>query len=159
MVTKRQTIEITRDDIALAEAHSSSHCMIADAIQRQIPNAKRVRVDLQSISWSDYTQNQRVTYLTPRVAQLALINFDQGTHEHPFKFQLPSKPVLTRKTRQAGESERASKHPKKTTVKARARRTVDGGSELTVDGGRPLPTAALANVGKRRAFGLRAMRF
>jgi Fe-S-cluster formation regulator IscX/YfhJ len=65
----RVVIQVSGDDILWAEKESSSHCMIADAIKRQLPNARHVAVDLQTI---------RFTYLTPTLAQMALLDFDDG---------------------------------------------------------------------------------
>jgi len=84
----RIQIQITEENINLAERDSSAHCMIADAIKRNVPEAKHILVDLQSIRWTDTTKSRRFTYLTPRVAQVALIAFDQGVHDQPFRFVL-----------------------------------------------------------------------
>jgi hypothetical protein len=62
--------------------------MIADAIKEAIPNAQSVAVDLVTIRWTDPVRELRYIYLTPRRAQLALIDFDRGVVPKPFDVQL-----------------------------------------------------------------------
>jgi hypothetical protein len=82
------TVDVTQPIVDRAEKGDSGHCMIADAVRAAIPEAKSVSVDVVSIRFTDPAKRQRYIYLTPRVAQLALINFDQGVRTQPFRFQL-----------------------------------------------------------------------
>ena len=86
----RLTIEVTEADIATAVPKDSGHCAIADAIARQIPGASGVTVDLATIRWSDKAAGKRYTYLTPRTAQVLLLDFDNGDRAacQPFSFVL-----------------------------------------------------------------------
>lgn len=87
---KRVTIEVTEADIEQAVPKDSGHCAIADAIARQIPGAANVTVDLQTIRWSDRDKGKRYVYLTPRVAQILLLDFDRGDRDRcePLTFRL-----------------------------------------------------------------------
>jgi hypothetical protein len=62
--------------------------MIADAIKTAVPNAQSVSVDLSTIRWTDPVRELRYIYLTPRRAQIALIDFDAGRVPKPFDVQL-----------------------------------------------------------------------
>jgi hypothetical protein len=85
----RPTIHINANSIEKATRKSSSSCMIADSIKAQVKNAFAVSVDLQTIRWSDKALGYRYTYLTPRIAQDALVRFDRGIKEIPaFSFTL-----------------------------------------------------------------------
>lgn len=81
-------IFVDQKTIADAISRNSSHCMIAEAVKKAIPYAQNVMVDLQSIRLTDKERGLRYTYLTPRLAQLALIKFDQGERPNPFKILL-----------------------------------------------------------------------
>lgn len=84
----RPVIDVTEEIVAEATRGDSSHCMIADAIAAQIPGATRVAVDLQTIRWSNRDKGERYVYLTPPVAQDALVRFDQGQPVEPIMFRL-----------------------------------------------------------------------
>jgi hypothetical protein len=81
-VSKSQIDDSTRKD--------SSHCMIAEALKLSVKSAGKpitegtVSVDLQTIRYTDPERGLRYTYLTPRIAQVALVNFDQGRPVEPF---------------------------------------------------------------------------
>ena len=82
------TVKITKKQIDEAIRGNSSHCMIADAVKEQVPDAKYVSVDLQSIRWTDTKKGRRYTYLTPPRAQRALVKFDQGEPVAGFQMTL-----------------------------------------------------------------------
>src|SRR6266702_2903704 len=63
--------------------------MIADSVKHCYPWARNVTVDIQTIRLSDPDRGVRFTYLTPRQAQLALLDFDAGEPVEPFNFVLP----------------------------------------------------------------------
>ena len=81
-------IKVTQEMIDRAIPADSSHCMIADAVQATLPKAEFVAVDLATIRWSDRKKGLRYTFLTPRGAQWALVQFDQGVKPEPFSFIL-----------------------------------------------------------------------
>jgi hypothetical protein len=155
----------------------SSHCMIAEAIKAAVPNARSISVDLQTVRFTDPERKLRFTYLTPRVAQVALINFDQGVAPRPFRFQLRDGQVTTacHATRRAlglGRKDPLTGAEVRGRVGLSSDR--DDGSVPEVMGGQPPPIGPLSNVtprrraatvvttdevrvARRRAFGLRAM--
>lgn len=93
----RVNLSVTEADIATAVRGDSAHCVIADALRRQL-GATRVEVDLQLITFTDPNREVRVSFLTPEICQMHLISFDQGWTVEPFEFYLRS-PI---RIRQAG---------------------------------------------------------
>jgi hypothetical protein len=93
---RKLRLDITQDIIDTALPQNSSHCMIADAVKRALPDVKAISVDLTTIRFTDPVKRQRYIYLTPRSAQVALINFDQGNSVVPFSFQLRTATQVTR---------------------------------------------------------------
>lgn len=81
-------VNVTPDNIETAVPQNSSHCMIADAIKTAYPGAGFVAVDISTIRFTDSEKRQRYTFLTPRRAQVAILQFDQGIKPVPFEFIL-----------------------------------------------------------------------
>jgi hypothetical protein len=91
------SIRVTQADIDKAIVKNSSHCVVATAIARSIPDANRIVVDVQAIRFSTRTKAQRHTYLTPPVVAGYVVAFDAGDPIHPFRFTLRSdQHMLTR---------------------------------------------------------------
>jgi hypothetical protein len=85
----RLRLQVTRDQIETAIRANGGHCMIAEAIKAEVPWARAVSVDLQSIRMSDPAAGLRYIYLTPRICQDALVRFDLGRNDiPPFPFSL-----------------------------------------------------------------------
>lgn len=91
---RRVQLAITEEDITLATRRDSSHCMIADAIKRQVTGASHVSVDLATIRFTDRAAGVRYVYLTPSRAQAALVKFDQGMNIEPFGVRLTDPMVV-----------------------------------------------------------------
>ncbi len=147
------TIEVTDRIINAAVPKSSSHCIVAEAVRQQIPNAQFIAVDLQTIRWSNPEKDERYTYLTPRIAQVALVKWDQGATPEPFKCKLRN-----------GQTTRRGHYGVRLNKLEMRRPKHGSGSESCVPdrvGGRTPPIGALASGagvrGARRAFGLRAL--
>lgn len=81
-------LNVTREIIDAAIPRDSNHCMIAEALKEAFPRARGVSVDLATIRFSDRGKKLRYVYLTPRVVQAALVNFDQQRVPDPFSFVL-----------------------------------------------------------------------
>ena len=81
-------IKIKQENISRSCRKNSHECMIADAIQETVPWAKYVMVDLQSIRVTDMANNTRHIYLTPPIAQQAILAFDRGDKVSPFQMTL-----------------------------------------------------------------------
>lgn len=138
--------------------------MIAEAVKAAMPHARFVSVDLQTIRWSDPKKGLRYVALTPRVAQISLVEWDQGEIPSPFNFQLRGAIVLQMQHRikngkpstegnSSNKSTSGSKPVKrKTAGKQFVQVSKNGATKKIVRaGGRAPPRAGL-----RRAFGLRA---
>lgn len=91
---RRVDVEVSPDLISTATRADSSHCMIADAVKLAVPDATGISVDLQTIRFSDRKRRLRYVYLTPRIAQLALVEFDAGEKPKPFTFRLDRAHVI-----------------------------------------------------------------
>jgi hypothetical protein len=88
------TFAVTQPIIDSACQRDSSHCMIAEALAAAIPAASFISVDLATIRFSDLEAGKRYVYLTPRRAQEALLQFDQGESPPPFRITLEHAHVL-----------------------------------------------------------------
>jgi len=86
--THRVNLEVSQDIIDSSCKADSSHCMIADAVRKAVPEARSISVDIQTIRFSLPGTRKRYFYITPRQAQLALLDFDAGVPPEPFKCQL-----------------------------------------------------------------------
>ena len=121
--------EVTQDDIDSALRADSAHCVIADTIARAV-GKRRVHVDLQTITFSDPSKGQRLTYLTPPICQDHLLAFDQGEDIHPFTFQL-KRPIQVRKMSVGGGSSGPIAHASRVERLSELRAKRDAGEHLT----------------------------
>lgn len=151
----RLTVEVTQEIIDTATRRDSSHCMIADAIQRAVPEAKYISVDLATIRLTDQNAGLRYIYLTPRPAQEALLAFDQGEKPRPFKVRLEAAQVLlsgnAKKAKAGLTPAGGNRIPVRVDGKSPPIGPLVGGSS----GGPGAPGAS--RTGRVRAFGLRAI--
>lgn len=99
MKAPRVSVEVTPEIIADATREDSGHCMIAEAVKAALPHARQVSVDIQTIRYSDPRTRARYIFLTPRLAQSALVAFDAGEEIEPFKVQLRNPHITTMSTR------------------------------------------------------------
>lgn len=164
----RLVVDITKELIDSATAKDSNHCMIADAIKIMRPDATGVSVDLATIRFTDRKKALRYTYLTPRIAQAALVNFDQARPPEPFSFLLRGAQV-TRSGRSWRSHEKKERTPAQKTALAKATKTRFGKTRLKgagtgnvpdrIGGQTPPLQRSRDNVpfSRRRAYGLRAL--
>lgn len=174
----RVIVDVPGEIIATAIRNSSGHCMISASIQVAIPDASYISTDLQTIRWTNLKKRERYVYLTPPVAQQALIKFDRGDEDIlPFRFRLY----------QGQTTSMRSEKPRGRRALVRAEGSSDA-NQLQATGGKPPPLSALAwgsgagrkslvgplsagylgkqdaraeadaRVGRRRRFGLGALR-
>lgn len=87
------TINVTPNDIERAVANNSARCVVAQALIRSIPAAKRVEVDMQTIRWTQ--DDQRLVWITPYSVQDYLIAFDAGDEIKPFTVRLDANRRVT----------------------------------------------------------------
>lgn len=151
------SVVIDEDVLKSAQRRDSSHCMIADAIRAQNPGVNRVAVDLATIRFTDPKRGLRYVYLTPPLAQRALIRFDQGQRNEPFEFTLRRAAQIT----QAGGRSRGEKRPStaKNGVVGGKRSKGQGSNTPTLIGGRALPANAALGEGRGRirSYGLQQL--
>lgn len=159
----RVQLDITEDLIAESTKRDSSHCMIAEAVKRAVPGARSVAVDLQTIRFTDPLKAQRYVYLTPRRAQVALVNFDQGKAPEPFQIQLRGGSVTKSGRAKPSEPKNIITNKPKVsdTKKFLPQRHATSKTVIPeISGGTPPPIGPLSSTsykGRRRAFGLRAL--
>lgn len=161
----RLNITVTQTEIDKSMKRDSSHCMIAEAIKRHVPDASFVSVDLATVRFTDMHAGVRYIYLTPRSAQLALLRFDAGEKPEPFGFRLQGASVLltgsARKARAALATDpRGGKTPPvRVDGKSPPLGPMHGGS-VKRERGNPnegMGNLAASRTGRRRQFGLRAI--
>ena len=92
----RVTVTIDRETIESSVRRDSRHCMIAEALKQAMPSMTSVTVDLASIRFTDPARRLRFVYITPRPAQIALIDFDRGVMPKPFSVVLKQPGHITR---------------------------------------------------------------
>jgi hypothetical protein len=165
-------IEVTAEIIDASLARDSTHCMIAESLKAARPEAKSISVDLATIRFTDAKKGVRYTYLTPRVAQVQLVNFDQGRKPAPFSFVLrgahitrkgqtkPPKDMPEDERQRRAEAGRKLNESLKKTKLVRA----DTGNGTVPDrvGGEAPPIQRNGDglpFSRRRAFGLRGLEY
>lgn len=148
----RLVVEVTAEQIARAAVRDSSRCAIAEAIKERHPEYLNVLVDLQTIRWTNPRTSKRYVCLTPRVAGMALVNFDQGRSIEPFVLRLDAHqvtPVVSYRRKivangdqlALGETERGRGYKSTAT---RGRKVVEmHKGHATIKGGIPLPAGHL----------------
>ena len=87
-------VSVSKETIARAERAKSRTCMIAEAIKEAYPGASSVSVDIQTCRFTAPEKGLRYVYLTPRMAQVALLDFDQGILPEPFEITLKAAHVV-----------------------------------------------------------------
>jgi hypothetical protein len=138
--------------------------MIAEAVKSAYPMARGIAVDLATIRFSDREKGLRYTYMTPRIAQSALVNFDQKRKPEPFQFLLRGAQV-TKSGRDKQESRKGRSHAqreatRKASLVYRNGKKNKAGFVPDRVGGKTPPLQRSADnlpFSRRRAFGLRAL--
>jgi hypothetical protein len=155
----RVKVHVTQELIEQGVQSDSGYCMISEAIKEAVPDAERVSVDLQTIRFSIPAKGHRYTYLTPRIAQVPLVNFDYGLKPEPFSFQLRGGQVSRagrrggRPSGKGGDTDKASAVNPIRRARLVNRDHPDSMPERV--GGRTPPKPAIP-FSRRRQFGLRA---
>lgn len=154
-------LDITDELISQSIRNSSSHCMISEAVKRARPDARFVSTDLATIRFSE--NGKRYVFATPGIGQKTLLDFDAGDHIAPFKMRL-QRPlqILKAGTRAGGVRVKGSRRTKKRAPAIGGGR--GGQAAPTVLDGKAPPIGPLTDsnkvnvaIGRRRAYGLRAM--
>lgn len=159
-------VVVTPEIISDSRKRDSSHCMIAEAVKKVVPDARNVSVDLQTIRFTDRDKGLRYIYLTPRSAQVALVQFDQGIEVEPFSMRLRGGHVI----RKGPNTRSKEKNPgdgatgqqgiaAADRVRRQSMRLNADGLPVRVGGAAPPKMRDAENIpmSKRREFGLRAL--
>lgn len=165
----RLDFPVTAEIIAAATVRDSSHCMIADALRAALPTAEYVSVDLATIRFTDPAAGWRYIYLTPTLAQAALIDFDSGDKPEPFRVYARCAQMVPsgrrwndKRNKPEGDDGTAPAQPNR----ARVRGAGDSENAVVKEGGDRPPIGPVhagagrngrVQKGKRRQFGLRAL--
>lgn len=162
----RVVLEVTESILEAAKVRDSGHCMLAEALKAAVPTASRVSVDLATIRFTDIARGRRYVYLTPRVAQEALVDFDQGEAMEPFSVILSRAAMVVavrnKRGKVKGKAPGSGEPPPDQPEVRRSPENSDG--VPVVVGGKAPPIGPLSNVrpsrrtGRIRAYGLRALK-
>lgn len=168
----RFRVVVTQDVIDRSVKRDSKHCMIAEGIKSVFPNARHIAVDVATIRFSDPDTGLRYTYLTPRGAQKEIVKFDQGESTQPFRFELRGAQITESKSTNNIKKKLTEKQIKAYDENARKMREVLRSGSLRAPtgngtvpdrlGGDPPPLQRNGDglpFSRRRAFGLRALRY
>jgi hypothetical protein len=160
---RRLDIRVEQKHIDQAMPHDSGHCMIADAVSEH-KFAKNVSVDLATIRFTDRKSGLRYAYLTPPVAQMALLNFDQGIETKPFKFQLRTAiqiaPKQTKKPGRKHSKSTVAYQPQEVALAQSTNADKTGMVPVKIGGNLPPlgPLSSSVRTGRVRRFGLRLLK-
>lgn len=81
-------VTVTDEHIKSAKRCDGFKCMISEALSDSFPRATYIRVDLQSVRFTDLEKGVKYRYFTPLKAAMQLIAWDKGTAVKPFSFRL-----------------------------------------------------------------------
>ena len=93
----RNNIVIDDFEISIAQRGVTTRCAIAAAIMTQIPAARHIKVDENTISWLDVDRRERFVFRTPESAKVFIRNWDQGNSVSPFGFTLTDTALIDRR--------------------------------------------------------------
>lgn len=157
---KRFDIEVTRLDIERGIRDDSSHCVVARAVARTVPDATRIEVDTQAIR---FTKDQkRLVYLTPWAVQSYVVAFDAGDEIGPFAFRIANpieikrKPYVPAKAREVRQLSMTPDAIKQREAKAQKRAASPAIAEAETKREKAPPR--VFRRGKRRSYGHRLLR-
>lgn len=146
----RFQLKVTQKNIDDGVERNSNHCIAADALKEARPDLKYISVDIQTIRATDMEKKERYVWMTPRVIQKMIIDFDAGKKVDikPFTTTLRDGQTIV-----AGYSEDEKRKRNSKTAKLRRPRKGSNSSPPIPVGGKAPPRA----VGQRRQFGLRSL--
>lgn len=117
----RSKISVQDGEMAIAQRGVKTSCAIAAAIMSQVPAARFIKVDQDSISWLDVNRQERLVFRTPEPAKAFIESWDRGEQCEPFTFTLTDTALIERrpprartaKTRvsQAGKARKPTRNP------------------------------------------------
>jgi hypothetical protein len=145
-------VSVTREIMERSVRANSKVCMIAEAMKAAVPNATGISVDIQTCRMTDPRKGLRYIYLTPRIGQKALLDFDAGSYPEPFEITLKDAHVVKANIRKGSKAESLLKTPAyRNRVPSTPTIRDASSSRPTPVGGKPPP-----QMRTRRRFGLKA---
>jgi hypothetical protein len=105
----RPQFQVTQEHIDAACRKDIHKCMISLAVQKHLPDVTRVETDIATIRFTDPKKGLRYTYLTPPIAQKALVDFDDGIVIQPFAFRVKTAVVTSATITKDGKQKDAHK--------------------------------------------------
>jgi hypothetical protein len=93
----RKNIAITDAELFIARRGVRTRCAIAAAIMTQIPSARHIKVDQETISWLDVDRRERLIFRTPLSARQFIEAWDEGREVAGFAFSLTDTALLERR--------------------------------------------------------------
>lgn len=111
----RKQLKITDAELFIARRGVSTRCAIAAAIMTQVPSARRIKVDRETIAWLDVEQNQRFIFRTPPSARTFIEQWDAGEEVAPFTFALADASLIAIKTPKVRSAESRLSAPLRST--------------------------------------------
>lgn len=149
------TLTATAEIIAQAVPKDSGHCIWADAMKAALTEKgikwKSVAVDLQTMRFTDADKQLRYVYLTPRPAQITLLQLEADIRPQPLTVKVRGGQVTKANSYVKPFRKPAMPDGNKTELQP-------NGHIPNIIGGKRPPMAGLAFRGRRREFGMRGVR-
>jgi hypothetical protein len=149
---RQLAVDVHAEQIETSQKRDSSHCMIADAIKAAYPKARNVVVDLATIRFTDPDRKERLTFLTPMRAQLAIIDFDRGEPLEPYTLTLKHPAKVQKLVRQVKPNRQGDLYATTTTNT----RSIPTGRKRGADSV-AVNRVGDIRIGRRRIYGLRGL--
>ena len=102
------SISVRDEEIYIAQRGVTTRCAIAAAIMTQVPTARYIRVDQDTISYLDVYRQERLVYRTPPEAADFIDHWDRGGQVQPVSFML-SRLLERRPTKQVSAHTRVKR--------------------------------------------------
>lgn len=93
----RNNISVQKEAFSIAQRGVKTRCAIAAAIMMQVPAARHVKVDQETIAWLDVDRQERLTFRTPQSAKRFIEQWDAGAEVEPFHFTLTDTALIERR--------------------------------------------------------------
>jgi hypothetical protein len=159
----RFRIYVTKEILETAIKRDSHHCAVQMSIEDQIPWAKRITVDTQTIRFTDDRKKAtgrwvRNWYLTPRVIQQYIVDWDAGKPVKPFSFLLKQPTKVTCSPMKSGGNGRNNNSS--SSIKLTTRKNGGSTAELIqIDQKTSKTPPRSAPNSKRRTYGMRGLTY
>lgn len=160
----RYDIEVTQEDIDKAVRCSFSHCIVAEALRRQIDGIDIISIDRRTIRFSLPLEARRIFYVTPPAVDDYIVAFDAGDTIQPFRFRLwkPWYDIPMRPRVESGNPKRVKDKTTRGTRRVELAMQTEGGGhtgKVMVEKDIPLPRNFRSRKGTvQRVFGKRTLR-